>query len=233
MTDERGAPRSFYEDLAGRTLHPHTARGIAYRNLTVARHVPGRALRVLEVGPGEGGLTRLLAARGHRVTALDVARPWLSRLPASLTSGRVTARMTQLPFADRSFDAVVAAEVIEHIPELADALAEAARVLAPEGRMVVTVPYRETLNFVRCPDCGGRFEVNGHVHTFDEGSLAQALSAAGLRPDTRFIGPTRFSREILRRAPIAPLLPALALLDRLTYRGQRVSDTWMLMTARR
>jgi hypothetical protein len=75
--------------------------------------------------------------------------------------------------------------------------------------------------------------VNGHVHTFDPGSLAAALARAGLHPGEPFIGPTRFSREILRRAPIAPLLPLLAALDRVSYRWQRVSDTWMLMTARR
>jgi len=128
---------------------------------------------------------------------------------------------------------VVAAEVIEHIAELDTALAEAARVLAPGGRLVVTVPYRETLQYLACPECGARFERNGHVHTFDEDGLASHLTAAGLVPESRFVGPTRFSREILRRTPLAPLLSLLHALDRISYRTQRVSDTWMLMAARR
>jgi SAM-dependent methyltransferase len=227
------APRRFYEDMAERRLDRHTLRGIAYRNATVAGRVTGRGLRVLEVGPGEGGLTRLLADRGHRVTAVDLARGWLPALPTERMSGAALAEMTRLPFAAASFDAVVAAEVIEHIADLGSALAEAARVLTPGGRLVVTVPYRETLQMVTCPDCGGRFERNGHVRTFDEAGLETALRGAGLEPEAPFVGPTRFSREILRRAPWAPLLPFLHLLDRLSYRSQRVSDTWMLMTARR
>jgi SAM-dependent methyltransferase len=141
--------------------------------------------------------------------------------------------MTRLPFAEGSFDAVVAAEVIEHIPEVEIALAEAARVLRPGGRLVVTVPYRETLRRIRCPECGEEFEPNGHVHSFDETRLESLLRGAGLEPGAAFVGNTRFSREILRRAPIAPLLPVLRGIDRLTYRSQRVSDTWMLMSAQR
>lgn len=228
-----GASRAFYEGLAGRVLDRSTIRGIAYRNLVVARHVPERARRVLEVGPGEGWLTRALAGRGHRVIAVDLSRPWLAAIPSDAVSGKTAAEMTRLPFADASFDAVVAAEVIEHIPDMAGALAEAARVLSIGGRLVVTVPYREMLKFTLCPDCGIRYEVNGHVRSFDEVVLDDALRTAGLVPERRFIGPTRFSREILRRAPIAPLLPLLNALDRATYRSQRVSDTWMLVAARR
>jgi SAM-dependent methyltransferase len=229
--DSHGASRRFYEQLSGRTLHPHTQRGILYRNLVVASQLGTRARDVLEVGPGEGGLTRILLGRGHVVTALDLAQGWLVRLPDSAT--KVAGEVTALPFADRSFDAVVAAEVIEHIPEQNRALGEAARVLRPGGLLVVTVPYRETLTYVNCPECGARFEVNGHVHRFEGPELEQALRAAGLRPRSRFVGSSRLAREMLRRFPVEALLPVITRMDRLTYRSQRVSDTWMLMSAER
>src|SRR5512143_4019126 len=98
-----GASRRFYEDLAGRTLHPYIERGILYRNLVVAGRLSRGAREVLEVGPGEGGLTRILLERGHHVTALDLAQGWLKRLPDSAT--RVAGEITALPFADRAFDA--------------------------------------------------------------------------------------------------------------------------------
>jgi len=226
-----GASRRFYEELAGRTLHPHTQRGILYRNLVVASHLDRAERTVLEVGPGEGGLTRILVERRHRVVALDLALGWLTRLPASVS--KVAGEVTALPFADRSFDAIVAAEVIEHIPDLDRALGEAARVLRPGGRLVVTVPYRETLQYVNCPECGARFEVNGHVHRFEGDELASALRARGLIPRSRFVGSSRFAREMLRRVPVSPLLPFITAVDRLTYRSQRVTDTWMLISAER
>lgn len=232
-THAHGASRDFYETMSQRELHPHTIRGITYRNLMVARQVPRGAHRVLEVGPGEGWLSRILSARGHDVTAVDLASGWLRRLEPGAVRHRAAAAMTQLPFAEASFDAVIAAEVVEHIPDLAQALREAARILVPGGTLVVTVPYRETLKMVVCEDCGERYEVNGHLHTFDRESLVAHLHSAGLKTTNTFVGPTRFSREILRRAPIAPLLPLLNFMDTTSYRLQRVSDTWLLAAARR
>ena len=229
----RGAPRSFYETLAGRKLHPHTVKGIQYRNHVIAGYLKGKALRVLEVGPGEGWLSGLLIKRGHRVVAVDLTGAWSTELSGAPAPQKTMGRITALPFADGTFDAVVAAEVVEHIPEMDVALKDLARVLRPGGHAVITVPYQEILNYVTCPDCGIQFEANGHVHTFDREGLAKNLRDAGLEPLKHFTGPTRFSREILRRVPIAPFLPALKMMDRLSYRTQKVTDTWLLMTARR
>ena len=61
---------------------------------------------LLEIGPGDHTVSRILAARGVEVTTLDIA---------SDLSPKITASVTKLPFADNSFDAVLAAEVLEHI----------------------------------------------------------------------------------------------------------------------
>jgi SAM-dependent methyltransferase len=49
--------------------------------------------------------------------------------------------LTALSFPDRSFDAVVSLEVIEHVPDFRRAFAECARVLVPGGRLILTVPF--------------------------------------------------------------------------------------------
>jgi len=58
---------------------------------------------------------------------------------------------TQLPFPDGSFDLVTSLEVLEHLVDPAKAVREARRVLAPRGRLVVTVPntvyWRRRLDF--------------------------------------------------------------------------------------
>jgi len=95
------------------------------------------ARRVLDVGCGEGQITRLATRLGAHATGLDPT--W-----AQLTAGRerqggagyVAGLAQRLPFAAASFDAVVACLVFEHIADTDAALGEVARVLEPGGRFV-------------------------------------------------------------------------------------------------
>jgi SAM-dependent methyltransferase len=227
--------REFYEDVAHRRLDRNTARGIEYRNRTVAGRIGAGPLRILEIGPGEGWLVRRFLESGHDVVATDLSRNWLARLPSAGHPRllRVQADAGALPFADAAFDRVVAAEVLEHLPDPARTLAEVRRLLKPGGRVIATVPYREELRLQRCPHCGEAFEPNGHLHRFDEEIFRRLFAAAGLRPGHLFVGPTRFSRQFWRWAPVGALLPALHALDRATLGSQRVSDTWMLLEGTR
>ena len=110
---------------------------------------------VLDAGCGGGLVARELAAAGATVVGLDrslgslgVARRAVGRRGPGNPEGvprpmgpmgafRPTqGRLERLPFADGVFDVVVAADVLEHVPDLPAAVAELARVLAPGGRLV-------------------------------------------------------------------------------------------------
>ncbi|MEA3019534.1 MAG: hypothetical protein QOI47_1058 [Actinomycetota bacterium] len=102
-----------------------------------AEHLRG-ARRVLDVGTGEGQVARLASSVGaERVVGVDptAAQITVARQraggPHYLRSGAGA-----LPFADASFDAVVACLVFEHIRDVDDALAEVGRVLVPGGRFL-------------------------------------------------------------------------------------------------
>jgi 2-polyprenyl-6-hydroxyphenyl methylase/3-demethylubiquinone-9 3-methyltransferase len=85
---------------------------------------------VLDAGCGGGLVARELAAAGATVVGLD-------RSLGTMGAFRPTqGRLERLPFADGAFDVVVAADVLEHVPDLPAAVAELARVLAPGGRLV-------------------------------------------------------------------------------------------------
>ena len=95
------------------------------------------ARRVLDVGCGDGQISRLAAAarrrrRGRRRRP-DV-EPDHGRRGARRADRVRAGRRRRLPFADGSFDAVVACLVFEHIDDVDAAIAEVARVLAPGGR---------------------------------------------------------------------------------------------------
>ena len=86
------------------------------------------------MGCGDGQVTRLANRLGADVWAIDPT--WNCLRVAHERGGGVFARAGAgaLPFADGSFDAVVACLVFEHIRDVDDAIAEVARVLQPCGR---------------------------------------------------------------------------------------------------
>jgi ubiquinone/menaquinone biosynthesis C-methylase UbiE len=104
-------------------------------------------MRLLDLGAGMGGFAVAAALRGARVVAseynpayceivrLRAARHGL-RLPVFNAAGEA------LPFADASFDTVVAWDVIEHVQSPAAMLAEIARVLRPGGHCLLTAINR-------------------------------------------------------------------------------------------
>lgn len=94
------------------------------------------ARRVLDVGCGDGQISRLAAAGGAELV-VGIDPTWNQvRVAAARGGGVVTSRAgaASLPFAAASFDAVVACLVFEHIREVDAAIAEVARVLEPGGR---------------------------------------------------------------------------------------------------
>ena len=97
--------------------------------------VAGR--RILDAGCGGGLVARELAAAGAEVVGVDrsLGSLGVARRAANGSGSFQPAqgRLERLPFAGGSFDAVVAADVLEHLPDLPAAVAELARVLAPGG----------------------------------------------------------------------------------------------------
>jgi SAM-dependent methyltransferase len=104
--------------------------------------VPAPGAATLEVGCGEGRVARDLVARGHRVTGLD-ASPTLVRAAAEAdpASRYVVGPAEALPFDDRAFDLVVAYNSLMDVDDMPVAVLEAARVLAPGGRLCACITH--------------------------------------------------------------------------------------------
>lgn len=99
---------------------------------------PGRL--TVDVGCGEGRLTRTLAASGHRVVGLDRS-PTMARAASAHVGAApvVLADATDLPLASWTVDLVVFFMCLHDMDDLDAALSESARVLAPGGRVAIAL----------------------------------------------------------------------------------------------
>src|SRR5262245_31820970 len=141
----------------------------------------------LDIGCGEGHNTRLLARRGARVTAIDIAEDFVawareaeSREPLGIDY-RVASAVA-LPFADASFDFATAFMSLMDVPETGRALAEARRVLKPGGflQFSITHPCFMTPHRRNLRDAGHRtyaMEVGDYFRNLD-GEIDEWLFSA-------------------------------------------------------
>jgi SAM-dependent methyltransferase len=101
---------------------------------------PGRL--TLEIGCGEGRVSRDLRDRGHRVIGVDTSPTLLRYARASdPAGGYVRADAMVLPFEDGTFDAAVAYNSLMDVDDMPAAVHEAGRVLEPGGRLGVSVTH--------------------------------------------------------------------------------------------
>src|SRR4051812_23362881 len=153
--------------------------------------------RLLDLGCGGGRHAFEALRRGAHVVALDADAAEVKDAGALLRAmvdagdtgpagaGRGAAAVgdaLRLPFPDASFDRVIAAEVLEHIPPDRAAMAELARVLRPGGTMAVTVPrwYPELVNWALSDEYHSN--PGGHIRIYRRSALVDRLQDTGLRP---------------------------------------------------
>lgn len=141
---------------------------------------PASGERILEVGCGSGYHSRAIVERGAALTAIDVAERYVEQA-ASYAGGGATfavADAERLPFPEASFDKVLMAEVLEHLPNPEAALGEVHRVLRTQGLLVLTTPSRYSpLNLAYALKRRvRRYRVNEHLHEWTPGGLSRLVA---------------------------------------------------------
>ncbi len=152
---------------------------------------------VLDLGCGAGRHVFQSLRNGARVVAFDYDESELRQVAdlcgAMAMEGEIERAgdgapcrgdAVHLPFPDATFDRIIAAEVLEHIPDDEGAIAELVRVLKPGGTLAVTVPawLAERVCWSLSEEYHAPFVEGGHVRIYTEKELRGKLRVAGLTP---------------------------------------------------
>ena len=193
--------------------------------------VSRRPARTLDLGCGEGVLLGTLASRlpeDSLLVGMDVVPPPLGARWLAVTGDIASS----LPFADDSFDVVVAGEVIEHVPHPDLLLSEIRRVLAPSGRLVLSTPnivgwanrvlvplgiqplFTETSSEVhlgrRWRVLGQGNQVQGHLKVFSHRALREILERTGFTIQRTCGMPGEFPSPVDRVDRLCARFPSIA-----------------------
>jgi 2-polyprenyl-3-methyl-5-hydroxy-6-metoxy-1,4-benzoquinol methylase len=148
--------------------------------------VPGT--RVLELGTGPGTVTRILHGKGCKVTGVEIdadaialCRPFCERI----IQGNLTSMTWFEALKGEQFDAIVIADVLEHLPNPQVLLEQLPAFLGPEGFLLISLPNASHLSILACLLSGvfpyqtkGLLD-NTHLRFFGRKDIDNLLNASG------------------------------------------------------
>jgi 2-polyprenyl-3-methyl-5-hydroxy-6-metoxy-1,4-benzoquinol methylase len=142
--------------------------------------------RLLDAGCGTGWFSLRACERGAEVTSMDVGVNLLGKVAEKCDSRRVVGDICRLPFPEEAFDVVASSEVIEHVLEPRQAIAELSRVLKPGGVLALTTPNRIWHFAITFANQIGARPYQGYENWVGYRQLVEWCEAEGLKVESHF-----------------------------------------------
>jgi len=179
---------------------------------------------IVDVGCGSGTVLSVLEelGLGRSLIGIDLSEESISPLRRKYKGNQnfsfKVGNIRRLPLEDNICDVVTCTEVLEHLfPEdFEQGLSEVSRVLVTGGYFVATVPLKEKVRFVVCPECHTIFTPHQHMlFEFTEEYLDDKLGEHDLKL-IRFFYPVNvtrpdsFIKHVIKNRILIPLFPRIA-----------------------
>jgi ubiquinone/menaquinone biosynthesis C-methylase UbiE len=177
---------------------------------------------IMDVGAEAGRFSQLSKTSNAVTISLDIDLYGLKRLKQKTTNiNAILADARKIPIKNETFDAIFMIEVLDYIPELAQAIAECHRTLKPSASLVMSFGNRSSLK-------SKLREVSGKSYLHSYRKVMQTLTATGFSVKRK----TGYSWLLFGRMSENPLIPFLARMERL-FGLQRIPSLspWVIIHA--
>lgn len=145
---------------------------------TIINHSITNSKYILDVGCGRAWVAEHFLKKNMNVISMDIAttnpKKAVAKFPSEKHLGLV-ADAFKMAIKDNSIDTIIASEIMEHVPNPKQFVDSLFSCVKPGGKLIITTPYNEKLEFSLCIHCNKPTPKNAHIHSFNEENVINLI----------------------------------------------------------
>lgn len=145
----------------------------------IIKKIDANAQLILDAGCGNGWLAQYFLNKNKKIISMDISieNPLkaLQSFPGE-NHAALTADVFHLPLKNNSVDCIVASEIIEHVYDPNLFVKKLVDILKPGGKLIITTPYNEKIEYFLCVHCNLPTPKNAHLHSFNKKNITAILN---------------------------------------------------------
>lgn len=141
--------------------------------------IPKGISEILDVGSGNCWLAKIHCPNGVKVTSMDVSSVNIINGLAQIKYDHhygVVGDAFHPPLKNESYECIVSAEVIEHVPHPTNFIHNLINILKPGGTLIISTPNDEKIPLHLCVHCNRPTPSNAHLHSFTQDSIQSLIT---------------------------------------------------------